>query len=587
LTVVATAGHVDHGKSTLVAALTGTDPDRWEEEKARGLTIDLGFAALELPSGRELSFIDVPGHIRFLRNMLAGVGAVDGCLFVVSAVEGWKPQSEEHLRILSLLGIERGVVALTKIDQVDDDLLTLAHLDVEDHVEGTFLAGAPVIGVSALARTGLGDLTSALDQLLDQIGDRHQRASPRLWVDRSFAPAGAGTVVTGTLVGGPLAVGDEVLVTPGERTARIRSLQSHHRRLDRIEAGNRTAVNLTGVSHHDLARGHVLVRNGAWHHTAVVDAELTVLTGLGHPVSRRGAYATYLGSAELHARVRVLGTDELVPGQTGAVRLHLDRPVPLVPGDRYVLRESGRDETVGGGQVLDVDPVLPASRAHPDRSIERVIAERGWVEIGQLHRLTGQLVEPTIGTWAVSPDELAATTAALAGRVAEAGPLGLDVAGLDDRERAVLDLLDDVRVDAGRAVVGAPRDPLADHPWVVALEAEPFAPPGPAGVDRGEVRELVRRGTVVEQDGVFFAAGAVADAADRLSALLADRADGFTVAEARDLLGTTRKFVLPLLAHLDRVGATRRRDDLRIAGPRLRAVAGGSLGPVDHRARPD
>ncbi|MGF1598596.1 MAG: selenocysteine-specific translation elongation factor [Acidimicrobiales bacterium] len=570
MTVVATAGHVDHGKSTLVLRLTGTDPDRWDEEKARGLTIDLGFAALALPSGRELSFIDVPGHVRFLRNMLAGVGAVDACVFVVAATEGWKPQSEEHLRILSLLGIERGVVVLTKIDLVDDDLYALAQLDVEEHVEGTFLEGAPVIGVSGVTGAGFDELRTALDELMDALADRDPTASPRLWVDRSFSPAGAGTVVTGTLVGGTLAVGDEVGVVPGLRTARIRGLQSHHRGVDRLGPGNRVAVNLSGVDHHELARGHVLVRTSEWHHTTTVDAELTVLASLDHPVSRRGAYLAYVGSAELPSKVRIIGgRTEIAPGATGPVRLHLSHRLPLLPGDRFILRESGRDETVGGGRILDVDPVLPAAAAAPDLSVERVVAERGWVDVDHLRRLTGRVVPAVVGRWVVADDALAATSEAVAARIGEAGPLGLDLALLDERERAVVELLDDVSVEAGRAVVGAPVDPLADHPWVAALEAEPFNPPGPDGVDRGEVRELVRRGTVVEQDGVHFARSAVERAAVMLARVLADQPAGFTVAEARDILGTTRKYVLPLLAHLDATGVTRRRDDLRIAGPRL------------------
>ncbi|MEZ5407634.1 MAG: selenocysteine-specific translation elongation factor [Acidimicrobiales bacterium] len=569
MTVIATAGHVDHGKSTLVLTLTGTDPDRWDEEKTRGLTIDLGFANLTLPSGRELSFIDVPGHIRFLRNMLAGVGAVDACLFVVAATEGWKPQSEEHLRILSLLGIERGVVALTKIDQVDDDLFALAELDVEEHVAGTFLEGAPVIGVSAFEGTGIGELLAALDGLVDDIPARDASAPPRLWVDRSFAPAGAGTVITGTLVGGTLSVGDEVVVVPGDRPARVRSLQSHHRQTQSIGPGNRAAVNLTGVSHNDLARGHAVVTSGAWHQTKLVDAELTVLETLDHPVSRRGAYAAYIGSGEIPARVRILGATELSPGDTGAVRLYLARPLALLPGDRFILRESGRDQTVGGGQILDVEPVVPASRARPDRSVDRVVAERGWVTVDQLHKLTGERRPATVGQWVVDPDSLAATVAATRARIEDAGPLGLDVALLDDRQRAALTLVEGVTVQAGRATVGPVVDPLADHPWVAALEAEPFNPPGPDGVDRGEVRELVRRGLVVEEDGVHFAAAAIAEAARRMAGLLATRPDGFTVAEARDELGTTRKFVLPLLAHLDRTGVTRRRGDFRIAGPRM------------------
>ena len=569
MTVLATAGHVDHGKSTLILALTGTDPDRLAEEKARGLTIDLGFAAATLPSGAALSFIDVPGHVRFLRNMLAGVGAVQGCLFVVAATEGWKPQSEEHLRILDLLGMQRGVIALTKVDQVDTELLELATLDVEEHVDGTFLEGATIVPVSAPTGLGIPELLAALDALCTALGSPLDLGRPRLWVDRAFAPAGAGTVLTGTLTGGALAVGDEVSVFPGDRVARIRALQNHHHTVDSVGPGNRVAVNLTGVSHTELGRGDVIVERDVWHHTAVIDAELTVLDGLDHELSRRGAYAAYFGSGEFSARVRVLGTDRLSPGETGAVRLYLASKIPLLPGDRFILRERGRDETVGGGQVLDVDPKRPASKARPDRSIDRLVAERGWVTVTELLRISGERVEATVGQWVIDPAQLELRKVAVLERIAKAGPLGLDIAALDNRDREVLALLGEVTVEAGRAVIGQPEDPLADHPWVALLEAAPLSPPGPDGVDRSEVRELVRRGTVVEQDGVFFAAAALDDAALRLAGALQDRPEGLTVSEIRDLFGTSRKYVLPLLGWFDRTGMTRRRGDFRLAGPRL------------------
>lgn len=569
MTVVATAGHVDHGKSTLVLALTGTDPDRLAEEKARGLTIDLGFAAVNLPSGRPLSFIDVPGHVRFLRNMLAGVGAVQGCLFVVAATEGWKPQSEEHLRILDLLGIQHGVIALTKVDQVDDELLELAILDVEEHVEGTFLAGAPIVPVSAPSGQGIDALLAALDDLQTLLGPPADNGRPRLWVDRAFAPTGTGTVVTGTLTGGSLTAGDELIVAPGDRTVRVRSLQNHHHAVSSVGPGNRVAVNLGGIAHADLGRGDVVVAAGAWHHTGVLDASLTVLDTLDHDVSRRGAYAAYFGSGEFPAKVRVLGPNRLAPGESGLIRLYLQTKVPLLPGDRFILRERGRDETVGGGEVLDVDPKRPASKATPDRSIGRLVAERGWVSAEELARLSGQIVEPTVGPWVVDPPLLEARKAAVLERIQGAGALGLDIAALDSRDRELLGLLDDVSVEAGRAVLGEPEDPLADHPWVALLEASPLNPPGPDGFDRSEVRELIRRGIVIEQDGVYFAASALAVAAGQLAGALAGRPEGLTVAEIRDLFGTSRKYVLPLLGWFDRTGMTRRRGDFRLAGPRL------------------
>ena len=568
MTVVATAGHVDHGKSSLVRALTGTDPDRLDEEKRRGLTIDLGFAHTTLPSGAEISFVDVPGHVRFLRNMLAGVGRETACVFVVAATEGWKPQSEEHLRILELLGIRSGMIALTKADAVDADLLELAAMDVADHVAGTFLEHAPVVPVSSMTGTGLDDIRRHLDVLVTatSVEDRNR---PRLWIDRVFAAKGSGTVVTGTLVGGTLAVDQQVIVEPGGRPSRVRAVQTAGRTVERIGPGNRVALNLAGVDHDELTRGHAVVEAGRWRLTDRVDASLHVLDSLDHDVSRRGAFVAYLGSGEHQVRVRVLGTETLAPGADGAVRLFLPVALPLLPGDRFVLRESGRDETVGGGEILDIAPVLRASQARPDRTIERIVAERGWVTAVEVAELTGQIVEPMIGDWLTTPDALAAMRDDVTARVDAAGPAGVDVARFDDRERAVLATLDTVTVDAGTVRPASAADPVADHPFLAVLLAGGFAPSPPDDVDRAALRELIRRGHVVSRDGVYFHARAIDDAALVAARLLRDDPAGFTVAEFRDRTGASRKFALPLVAELDARGVTRRRDDLRIAGPRL------------------
>ena len=570
--VVATAGHVDHGKSTLVHALTGTDPDRWPEEKARGLTIDLGFAHGSLPSGRTVAFIDVPGHVRFLKNMLAGVGAVDACLFVVDAGEGWMPQSEEHLRILELLGVRHGLVALTKVGVVDEETAELATLDVEDHTGDTFLDGAEIVAVDAPTGRGLDDLRAALDRLLEATPTAADVDRPRLWVDRSFAATGSGTVVTGTLVGGALAVGDELALVPDERAVRVRALQSDHSGEEALGPGRRAAVNLTGVSHHDVERGDALVRPGQWHLTRTVDATLSVLGSVEHDVSRRGAYFAYLGSGEHPVRLRVLRSAEIAPGQEGLVRLHLPRGLPLLPGDRYILRESGRQETVGGGELLDVAPVRPAATAEPDRSVDRVVAERGWVSVDELERLTGERREATVGRWVADPATVEATIEAVGDRIEQAGALGLELASLDEHERALLDRLGDVEVDGSRVRRAAGEHPLADHPFVRALEEAPFSPPAADGVDPDERRELVRHGLVVEERGVLFAPAAVEAAARVVAGLLAEHPEGVTVAQVRDALGTTRKHALPMLGILDGTGVTRRRDDLRIGGPRLPEV---------------
>lgn len=572
--VVATAGHVDHGKSSLVLALTGTDPDRFAEEKRRGLTIDLGFAhtALDDPAGgsaEEISFVDVPGHVRFLRNMLAGVGAVDACLFVVAATEGWKPQSEEHLRILELLGQRHGLVVLTKRDLVDDEWLELQTLEVLDHLAGTFLADAPVVAVSAHTGEGLDELRAELLALARRSAPSADRSRPRLWVDRSFAARGSGTVVTGTLTGGPLTEDQRLDILPAGRDARVRSLQRHGRGEPTVAPGNRVAVNLSGVEHQHVQRGDALVVASQWRPARRVDARLDVLASLDHEVSRRGAYVAYVGSGEWPVKVRILGPDAILPGDHGLVRLHFPQALPLMRGDRFVLRESGRNETVGGGEVLDVAPVLPASKARPDGTVATLVAERGWVRAEDLEAWTGERVEPDLDRWIVAPAARAALEEGLRRRIEGAGDLGLDVAALDARERAVLATFDDVRVDGGRAMPAAAVDPFADHPVLELLRNGGVAPPEPTGADRATLRELIRRGKLVERDGIVFHADAIDTAALTVARLLAADPDGVTMSQIREALGVSRKYALPLVNELDARGVTRRRDDLRIGGPRL------------------
>jgi selenocysteine-specific elongation factor len=299
-----------------------------------------------------------------------------------------------------------------------------------------------------------------------------------------------------------------------------------------------------------------------------------VLASLEHEVSRRGAHVAYIGSGEHAVRLRVLGPGAIPPGENGFARLHLSTALPLTPGDHYVLRETGRSETVGGGEVLDVDPIVRASRASPDRSVDRVVAERGWITADELERLTGARRQPTVGQWVVDPEALASARQRVRERIEGAGLLGLDVATLDERDRAVLDALaseGDVAVGGGRAVPAGAADPLAGHPYVAALEAAPFRPPTPAelSVDPAELRELVRRGLVVEQDGVWFAPAAVEAAAQAVAEMLAATPEGVAVADVRAHLDTTRKWAVPLLTLLDSRGVTRRRGDVRVAGPRL------------------
>ena len=565
--VVATAGHVDHGKSSLVEALTGTNPDRFEEERSRGLTIDLGFAHTALPSGAGISFVDVPGHVRFLRNMLAGVGGVDACMFVVAATEGWKPQSEEHLRILQLVGIGHGIIALTKVDLVDDEWRELQELEIRDRLSGSFLASAPIVPVSVTTGRGLAELGEALDELVAQTPAAVDNGRPRLWVDRVFAAKGSGTVVTGTLTGGSLRADQQVRAATYD--VRIRAVQSHGQSVESIGPGNRVALNLVGVDHTQLERGDAVIIPAQWRPARRFDASLHVLPALRHDVTRRGAYFAYIGSGEVPVKLRVLGRDSIPPGGDGLVRVHLARPLPLTPGDRFVLRESGRDETVGGGEVLDVAPKLPASKARPDRSVDRVIAERGWIDVEDLQALTGESRRPMFGQFVVSPAWLEAAQHEVRARIDAAGDLGLDIAELDDRHRLVVNLLEGVVVEAGRARRAGAGDPLSDHPFVAALLIGGVAPPDAADVDKAQLRELLRRGLVVERDGVYFHPDTIDHVAEAASRLLGAHPDGFTVAQLRDDLGVSRKYALPLVNELDARGITRRRGDLRVAGPRL------------------
>ena len=614
--VISTAGHVDHGKSTLVRALTGTDPDRFAEEKERGLTIDLGFATAKLPSGRSVSFVDVPGHVRFLKNMLAGVGAVDACVFIVAATEGWKPQSEEHLRILEMLGLQHGLVVLTKAAVADDDLRELAKLDAEDHIAGTFLEAAEIVEVDSLSGQGLEEMREALDRLLAVTPTARDISRPRLWIDRSFTIRGSGTVITGTLAGGQIAIDDKLVLCPAGRDVRVRGIETHDEAREAARPGSRVALNLGRVSADEAQRGDVLVREGQWWMTNQCDASLTVLETLGHDVSRRGAHVAYFGSGEFPVKLRVLGAKALAPGETGAVRLHLPCRLPLLPGDRFVLREFGRSETVGGGEVLDVDPTLPASKANPDRNAERVVKERGWVRADELKLLVGgeaaeiladnprgaqattdsQQSEASrtetanskieaaeariesaasapkveaVGDWVVWADALAATQNDIRKRVSKAKAGGYDIAALDEKERAALQTMSDLTTDGGQVRAAGEEDTIEAHPYIAALKVAPFTPPPPEGVSRAELRTMIHRGLVEEEDGIYFAAEAVAKAAETVAELLKTQPEGFTVAEIRERLSTTRKYILPLLALLDNKGITRRQDNLRTPGPRF------------------
>jgi selenocysteine-specific elongation factor len=370
--VIGTAGHVDHGKSTLVQALTGIDPDRLAEEKAREMTIDLGFAWLTLTSSdgatqEEVGVVDVPGHRDFIENMLAGVGGIDLALFVVAADEGVMPQTREHLAILDLLEVRGGIVALTKVDLIDDpDWLDLVTLDVAEALAGTVLADAPIIPVSARNGRGLSTLKEILWERLVAGEPRPDYGRARLPVDRVFSLAGFGTVVTGTLLDGRFQVGDAIEIQPHGLKARIRGLQTHKTRLERARPGSRVAVNLTGIDKDEVQRGDVLAVPGAVSGSILLDARYRHLPDAGEPLRHNKDVKLFVGAAEVMARTRILGARQIEPGSEGWLQLALTQPVAVARGDRFILRRPSPGATIGGGQILDPHPGRRHRRFRPE-----------------------------------------------------------------------------------------------------------------------------------------------------------------------------------------------------------------------------
>jgi selenocysteine-specific elongation factor len=604
LGVIATAGHVDHGKSALIVALTGIDPDRFEEEKRRGLTIDLGYAWTTLPSGREVGFVDVPGHERFIRNMLAGVGPVRLVLFVVAADEGWKPQSEEHLQILDVLGIAGGVIALTKTDLIDADGLARATDEVRERVAGSVLADAPIVPVSARSGNGLPELIAALDRLVLE-APAPEDARTRLFVDRVFTITGAGTVVTGTLTGGCLRVDDEVTLEPGDVRARVRSLQTHKRARDETCHVARVAVNLAGVERAPLRRGVVVTKPRAFRTTSQIDAVIRPVRGVDE-IPERGAFLLHHGAAETSARIRVL---DRLPDGALLVRVRIEDVLVVDVGDRFVLWEAGRRRVVGGGVALDAAPPRAATPRHvaflarraatDDRDDRARIAieEAGVIRATELELQLGANPEPaTTDGWLVAND--------LAERVAASLTASLDTfhrerpleegAPLDAARRTVLDEVRafGARVDPG--IADAMLDQL-DHDGVIARAATTVRLASHAvslGAHETELDDLIAAISgeheatppTVKQLGEAGFDPALIDAAGRagrlvriapdlvLTTAMLERAvavahehalEGMTVSALRESLGTSRKYAVPLAEYLDATGVTKRVGDLR------------------------
>jgi selenocysteine-specific elongation factor len=365
--VIGTAGHVDHGKSTLVKALTGIDPDRLKEEQQRQMTIDLGFAWLRLPSGKEVGIVDVPGHRDFIENMLAGMPGIDLALLVIALDECVMPQTREHLAILDLLAVKNGIIVLTKSDLVSDkQWVDMVKTDVKKLVTGTVLDQAPMVSVSARTGAGIAGLIQLIDDQIRILPDRLDHSAPRMSIDRVFTLTGFGTVVTGSLLDGHLNIGDEIEVLPSRLHARIRGLQTHKHKQEFALPGNRTAINLSGLQVDQLHRGEVIVHPGIYQPSSMLDANFRMLADAPVPLRHRDEVKLFIGSAEINAHVRILAAEEIQPGTRGFLQLELDTPTLAVRGDRFILRRPSPPQTLGGGEVLDEHPKRHSRRSSPE-----------------------------------------------------------------------------------------------------------------------------------------------------------------------------------------------------------------------------
>ena len=606
--VIGTAGHVDHGKSALVNALTGIDPDRLEEEKRRGLTIDLGFAWFTTPRGREVGIVDVPGHERFIKNMLAGAGAINLNLFIVAANEGWKPQSQEHLDILHMLGISAAIVVITKVDTVSPEMVEEVRRTIESKIAGTTLDGSRILAVSAVTGQGLDELVAAIDELLERTPEPEDLGRPRLWIDRVFTIKGSGTVVTGTLNGGYLKVDQPVEILPGGVRARVRNIQSHRTQWTRLGPGNRTALNLVGADPKALGRGHSLGGVGEWRTTDKLLASISFLRHLDHVPQERGAYKFHVGSVEIDATLRFL-QEPAGPGEAGLAALRLARPTVLDFGDRFIIRDSGRRQTVGGGTVLEPHPgkfrgdtAVAAARARVTAASRQdyllvLLDEAGFLPSDELVVRTGigpaaarALPVVNLPSFVVAPEAFERLGGQALGHVQtyqSSHPLdaGLPVTSLRSALRLDHRFVDELVGElAARKIVVADGSILRTpdfKPRILAPERQKIlqelqdagaSPPtaGQLAADYGAdmVRAMVRSGDLVQVSPDFvYPAGWVERVKQQLRKLVAESGP-FTVAQFRDLVGTTRKYAVPFLEYLDGIGFTARQGDVRRLGPK-------------------
>ncbi len=626
--IVGTAGHIDHGKSSLVEALTGTHPDRLEEEKRRGITIDLGFAFLE-EAGVRFGFVDVPGHERFVTNMLAGAAGIDLVLLVIAADESIKPQTREHFDICRLLGVKRGIVVLTKSDLVDTDTTGLVRLEVEDYLRGSFLEGAPIVPVSTRTRAGLLELKDALLAATQQISGKNASRYFRLPIDRAFAIKGFGAVVTGTLISGSVGPGDEVQLFPGSELLRVRGVQSGGETVDRAQAGQRTAVNLAGIEHTALRRGMSLATPGKFRVTRRIDALLELLPS-APKVKQRARVHFHSGTSETVAEAFLHNSKELVPGQSAFAQLRFQDDVLLLPGDRFIVRQFSPVTTIGGGVVLDPlarrptvrdtgrvsfletiergdkTEILAAmtGRAVLGLTLEEIVARTGWtadeisataknlLDSGSVKAIS---TEPLVLLAKRNFDEVQQKINVRVEKFHKENPLLPGISREDLRSnlgkrvrpeafRAALDdLVAQTKLDvqgeivkrAGATITLDPEEARAKEQIEKAFAAAGLAVPSvkevlsklPVEPKRAEkILQILLRDKVLVRvtPELIFHRDALAQLRDRLSVFKKNKGERISVPIFKELTGITRKYAIPLLEYLDRERVTRRAGDERV-----------------------
>jgi selenocysteine-specific elongation factor len=612
--VLGTAGHIDHGKSVLVQALTGIDPDRLREEKERGMTIDLGFAWLKLPSGREVGIVDVPGHERFVKNMLAGVGGIDLALLIIAANEGVMPQTREHLAIVDLLEIRNGIVVITKKDLVDEELLSLVRMEIEELIGATSLAGAPAVAVSAMTGEGLPELVTTVDKLLESAEPRPDLGKPRLAIDRIFTMTGSGTVVTGTLIDGSLSVGQEVEILPSGLKSRLRGLQSHKTRLDVATPGSRVAANLVGINTSQLQRGDVLTRPGWLVPSRLMTVRLRLLGYLRRPLRHGATVSFHTGAAEAMAKVRLLEGEELKPGQDAWAQVMLDRPVAAISGDHFIIRSTV--ETLGGGRIIE-SQTKRLRRFRVDVIDNLEAKESGTTEEMVLALMeTKQPIEASVlvSELNLKADEIKEAVRSLLEQrnVIDLGREGHSLLVTAGRWESLVQKTKDAlqeyhgkfptrpgmpKVELGsRLRLGAyaatafqkmaERDVIADGGTAVrllthqikltqaqqnrvdaflrSLKENPYAPPSDLIPEADLLNLLVEQRSVVKVAGdVIFAASVYDEMVEKVTSHIKSRGQ-ITLAEVRDMFRTSRKYAQALLEHLDGKKITRRVGDARV-----------------------